>query len=77
MWLFILVGYCRSTEEMELVLKQTKGSDAVHLPFPRLVLAIDYKQKRFVSHPNTQQVCNTNSVITNNNIDELLIQILI
>lgn len=24
--------------------------------FPRLIMAMDYKQKEFVAHPNTQQV---------------------
>lgn len=52
----IILGFCRSAEEMELVLKQNAGVDAIHFLYPRLILAIDHKQKGFVSHPNTQQV---------------------
>lgn len=52
-----LVGCCRSTEEVEILLSQRNGLDAAHtFRFPRLQLAIDCKQKEFVAHPNTQQV---------------------
>ncbi|KAF2897538.1 hypothetical protein ILUMI_08636 [Ignelater luminosus] len=52
-----LIGCCRSSEEMELILRQKTGltSSGQYL-FPRLVLAMDYKQKEFVAHPNTQQI---------------------
>lgn len=51
-----LIGCCRSTEEIELVLKQRLGSGGCQFMFPRLIMAMDYKQKEFVAHPNTQQV---------------------
>lgn len=52
-----LIGCCRSTEEMELILRQQRGLEtASHFVFPRLVLAMDNKQKEFVAHPNTQQI---------------------
>lgn len=52
-----LIGCCRSTEEMELILRQKAGLlCSGQYIFPRLVLAIDYKQKEFVAHPNTQQI---------------------
>lgn len=53
-----LIRYCRSTHEVELVLKQRRGISGQFL-YPRLVLAMDYRQKAFVSHPNTQQVLET------------------
>lgn len=52
-----LVGVCRTTGEMELILKQIEGAHCAPIfTYPRLVLAMDYKQKTFVAHPNTQQV---------------------
>lgn len=52
-----LIACCRSTEETELVLKQQGGIEvANNFLFPRLVLAMDCKQKEFVAHPNTQQI---------------------
>lgn len=52
-----LIACCRSTEETELILKQRAGIEtASHFVFPRLVLAMDCKQKEFVAHPNTQQI---------------------
>lgn len=55
-----LVGCCRSTEEVELILCQKNGMDAPHsFAFPRVELAMDYKQKEFVAHPNTQQIIET------------------
>ncbi|KAF5298327.1 hypothetical protein FQR65_LT01105 [Abscondita terminalis] len=55
-----LIGCCRSTGEMELILRQKAGLFyASQHSFPRLVLAMDYKQKAFVAHPNTQQILET------------------
>ncbi|KAB0797819.1 hypothetical protein PPYR_08812 [Photinus pyralis] len=55
-----LIGCCRSTEEMELILRQRNGMVyAGQYCFPRLVLAIDYKQKAFVAHSNVQQILET------------------
>nr|XP_021200730.2 short transient receptor potential channel 4 [Helicoverpa armigera] len=52
-----LIGCCRTAEEVELVLKQTSGCKGRrHFVLPRLLMAVDYKQKEFVAHPNTQQV---------------------
>lgn len=55
-----LIGCCRTTEEMGMVLRQSEGLTAAsHFMYPRLVLALDYKQKEFVAHPNTQQLVET------------------
>ncbi|KAK9729932.1 Ankyrin repeats (3 copies) [Popillia japonica] len=55
-----LIGCCRSTEEMDLILKQVDGLGTTRsYLYPRLLLAIDYKQKKFVSHPNSQQMIET------------------
>lgn len=52
-----LIACCRSTEETELILKQQAGLEtANNFTFPRLVLAMDCKQKEFIAHPNTQQI---------------------
>ncbi|GJQ70227.1 hypothetical protein Trydic_g22680 [Trypoxylus dichotomus] len=52
-----LIGCCRNTEEMDLILKQRGGLNIPsHFIYPRLLLALDYKQKQFVAHPNTQQM---------------------
>ncbi|XP_066257791.1 short transient receptor potential channel 4-like [Euwallacea similis] len=51
-----LIACCRSTSEMELILKQTLGMTSRIYSLPRLVLAMAYKQKTFVAHPNTQQI---------------------
>ncbi|CAG9825081.1 unnamed protein product [Phaedon cochleariae] len=52
-----LIACCRSTNEMELILTQSAGMHSSSMfMFPRLVLAMDYKQKTFVAHPNTQQI---------------------
>lgn len=51
-----LIACCRSTSEMELILKQPAGMSASIYTLPRLALAMDYKQKTFVAHPNTQQI---------------------
>ena len=55
-----LVGLCRSAEEMELMLKRDKGFDGPRdFSYPRLLSAMDYKQKKFVAHPHTQQMIQT------------------
>ncbi|XP_049888052.1 short transient receptor potential channel 4-like [Pectinophora gossypiella] len=52
-----LMGCCRTSEEVELILKQTSGYlGRRQFELPRLLMAVDYKQKEFVAHPNTQQV---------------------
>ncbi|KAJ9585626.1 hypothetical protein L9F63_002571 [Diploptera punctata] len=52
-----LIGCCRDSAEVEDVLNQWDGCDfAGQVKFPRLMLAMDYNQKEFVAHPNTQEV---------------------
>lgn len=52
-----LIGFARTAEEVECVLKQTAGfGRSSTFAYPRLLLALDYKQKTFVAHPNVQQV---------------------
>lgn len=52
-----LIGCCRTTEEMNMVLRQPYGIEAsIHFVYPRLILALDFKQKDFVAHPNAQQL---------------------
>lgn len=52
-----LIGCARKAEEVECVLKQTGGFGRTSsFIYPRLLLALDYKQKTFVAHPNVQQV---------------------
>ncbi|XP_043231293.1 short transient receptor potential channel 4-like [Amphibalanus amphitrite] len=52
------LNYCRSTEEVELILSRPLGCEEGARPFhyPRLLMAIDYGQKEFVTHPKVQQV---------------------
>ncbi|KAJ8734114.1 hypothetical protein PYW07_014665 [Mythimna separata] len=52
-----LLGCCRTSEEVEFLLKQTSGGKGRrHFVLPRLLMAVDYRQKEFVAHPNTQTV---------------------
>ncbi|KAL0850291.1 hypothetical protein ABMA28_012127 [Loxostege sticticalis] len=52
-----LIGCCRTSEEVEVILKQSSGCRGQrHFVLPRLLMAVNYKQKEFVAHPNTQQV---------------------
>ncbi|XP_063545793.1 short transient receptor potential channel 4-like, partial [Cydia strobilella] len=51
-----LIGCCRTSAETEDVLKQTCCQSRTPFKLPRLLLAVDYKQKEFVAHPNTQLV---------------------
>lgn len=52
------LNMCRSTEEVELILSRPLGCEEGARPFhyPRLLMAIDYGQKEFVTHPKVQQV---------------------
>lgn len=55
-----IIACCRNTEEMHMVLRQKEGMTASGgFNYPRLILALDYKQKEFVAHPNTQQIVET------------------
>ncbi|XP_013195311.2 short transient receptor potential channel 4 [Amyelois transitella] len=51
-----LIGCCRTSGEVECILKQTSGFHGRHFVLPRLLMAVNCKQKEFVAHPNTQQV---------------------
>ncbi|KAI0225455.1 Short transient receptor potential channel 4 [Lamellibrachia satsuma] len=55
-----LINNCRTTEEVELVLSQKEGYDLREKgdKYPRMLLAMEYKHKRFVASPNCQQVLN-------------------
>ncbi|XP_046608855.1 short transient receptor potential channel 4-like [Neodiprion virginianus] len=55
-----LIGCARTTEEIEMILKQSAGlSLSTKFVYPRLVLAMDFKIKPFVAHPNVQQLMET------------------
>ncbi|KAI5642529.1 ion transport protein domain-containing protein [Phthorimaea operculella] len=52
-----LIGCCRTSVEVELILMQTSGYlGQRQFELPRLLMAMDYKQMEFVAHPHTQQV---------------------
>jgi len=52
-----LIACARKAEEVECVLRQTAGFHRVSsFVYPRLLLALDYRQKTFVAHPHVQQV---------------------
>ncbi|KAF0299960.1 Transient receptor potential-gamma protein [Amphibalanus amphitrite] len=53
-----LLDYCRTTEEVELVVTQRAGCYEGSRPFkyPRILMAADLGQKEFVAHPKIQQV---------------------
>ncbi|XP_012250635.2 short transient receptor potential channel 4-like [Athalia rosae] len=52
-----LIGCTRTTEEVELILKQTAGLNlSTTFIYPRLLLAMDFRMKTFIAHPNIQRV---------------------
>ncbi|GFR34080.1 short transient receptor potential channel 4 [Trichonephila clavata] len=53
-----LIDQCRNTDEVELLLKLPGGFDfdTQKTEFPRLQIALDYKQKEFVAQSMVQQV---------------------
>ncbi|XP_015588329.1 short transient receptor potential channel 4 [Cephus cinctus] len=52
-----LIGCARTADEVEVVLKQMAGLGfTTPFIYPRLLLAMDCRQKSFVAHPNVQQV---------------------
>ncbi|KAL2746513.1 short transient receptor potential channel 5-like [Vespula maculifrons] len=52
-----LIGCARKAQEVETVLKRTSGfSRTSRFIYPRLLIALDYKQKTFVAHPNVQEM---------------------
>nr|XP_050845481.1 short transient receptor potential channel 5-like [Vespula vulgaris] len=52
-----LIGCARKAQEVETVLKRTSGfTRTSRFIYPRLLIALDYKQKTFVAHPNVQEM---------------------
>lgn len=55
-----LLDQSRSSQELAIILNYDPNSppymDGDHMKLTRLELAIDYKQKKFVAHPNIQQL---------------------
>ncbi|VVC38723.1 Transient receptor ion channel domain,Ankyrin repeat-containing domain,Ankyrin repeat [Cinara cedri] len=55
-----MIGLCRSSTEVELVLTQQEGCNIFgSFPYHRLVMAVDLKQKEFVAHAYVQQTLET------------------
>ncbi|XP_023289290.1 short transient receptor potential channel 4 [Orussus abietinus] len=59
-----LIGFARTASEVEAVLKRSNGvpGHSAKFFYPRLLLAMDCKQKEFVAHPNVQQVISSHWV---------------
>lgn len=52
-----LISQCRTSEEVKTILNEKYGSNlSGEFQFPRLILAVDYKQKHFVAQTNVQEV---------------------
>ncbi|KAI5710441.1 hypothetical protein M8J75_008658 [Diaphorina citri] len=53
-----LIDCCRDASEVEIVLKRRKGTALMksRFKYPLLMVAMDYRQKEFVAHPNVQQM---------------------
>lgn len=52
-----LIALCRTSPEVNTVLNQEYGANIRgDILFPRLILAVDYKQKQFVAQRNVQEV---------------------
>ncbi|XP_046663571.1 short transient receptor potential channel 4-like [Homalodisca vitripennis] len=52
-----LIGLCRTSDEVRIILNEREGSRLKgDFLFPRLILAVDYKQKLFVAQTNVQEV---------------------
>lgn len=53
-----LVGLCRTSAEVELILRRSDGCAPYggEFPYSRLLMAVDLKQKEFVSHAYVQQM---------------------
>lgn len=55
-----LLDHARSSRELEMVLNydptQPPYQHGDHMPLARLEMAIKYKQKKFIAHPNVQQL---------------------
>lgn len=52
-----LIALCRNSEEVKTILNEKYGSNLRgDFQFPRLILAVDYRQKRFVAQTSVQEV---------------------
>ncbi|XP_035229400.1 LOW QUALITY PROTEIN: transient-receptor-potential-like protein [Stegodyphus dumicola] len=58
-----LLDHARSSRELEMVLNydptRPPYQHGDHMPLARLEMAIKYKQKKFIAHPNVQQLLST------------------
>ncbi|GFY41263.1 transient-receptor-potential-like protein [Trichonephila inaurata madagascariensis] len=58
-----LLDHARSSRELEMVLNydptRPPYQHGEHMPLARLEMAIKYKQKKFIAHPNVQQLLST------------------
>lgn len=52
-----MIVNCRTSDEVKIMLRNRDGCKFKgKFPYPRLITAMDYKQKEFVAHTNIQQV---------------------
>ncbi|XP_067131405.1 short transient receptor potential channel 4-like [Centruroides vittatus] len=51
-----LLSQCSDIQEVEKILKLKSGSSWKRSKYPRLQIALDYRQKEFVAHPSVQKV---------------------
>ncbi|XP_026819893.1 short transient receptor potential channel 4-like [Rhopalosiphum maidis] len=55
-----MIVNCRTSDEVKIMLRNRDGCKfRGQFPYPRLITAMDYKQKEFVAHINIQQVLET------------------
>ncbi|XP_008183081.1 short transient receptor potential channel 6-like [Acyrthosiphon pisum] len=55
-----MIVNCRTSDEVKIMLRNRDGCRfRGKFPYPRLITAMDYKQKEFVAHTNIQQVLET------------------
>ncbi|KAF0765472.1 short transient receptor potential channel 4-like [Aphis craccivora] len=55
-----MIVNCRTSDEVKIMLRNRDGCKFKgRFPYPRLITAMDYKQKEFVAHTNIQQVLET------------------
>ncbi|XP_027845302.2 short transient receptor potential channel 6-like [Aphis gossypii] len=55
-----MIVNCRTSDEVKIMLRNRDGCKfRGHFPYPRLITAMDHKQKKFVAQTNIQQVLET------------------
>ncbi|XP_025208592.1 short transient receptor potential channel 6-like [Melanaphis sacchari] len=55
-----MIVNCRTSDEVKIMLRNRDGCKfRGQFPYPRLITAMDHKQKKFVAHTNIQQVLET------------------